>query len=310
MDYIIESKIKNNIEKSIARYVKNNSRLTYAIVKDDKTIINGDNDIYDIGSISKVFTSLLILDMNDNNMIDISETIDKYIDLPKGDYPRVSDLLSHRTGYHHLTPIRITFWPLLFYQYKNKNVYGDADDKKVKKEIIKRRHHKSTRYGYSDFSYAILAMIIKNVCNKPFNNVMNEYLNRIGLGNSCCIDEHVNRVSKKNWNWNNDNPYLAAGGIASNIKDMVKFIRREFDRAEKQEFAFQKNHNLTFFTTKKGTVFWHVGGVGYFRSALIINPKRKIGVIVMGNNIGKRGSNPYYIAKLLYTAIRRNKIKY
>ena len=89
---------------------------------------------------------------------------------------------------------------------------------------------------------------------------------------------------------------------------MANFIKYEFKMINKEEFIFEKNHNLTYFTNNKGSLFWHVGGVGYFRSALLINPRRKIGVVVLGNNIGRRGSNPYYIAKLLYTAIRRNKI--
>ena len=308
MDFIVDSSIKNNIEKAINRYKKHNSRLSFGLIYEDKIIIIGDNDIYDIGSISKVFTSLLFIEMNDNCIIDINDTIDKYIDLPEGIYPTIKQLLSHETGYYHLTPIRITLFPLLFHRYKNKNVYDNVNEDVVVKEIIKRKHYNSYKYGYSDFSYAILAIIAKNVYKKSFNDVMNDYLNKIGLSNSICIDDNIKRISKKNWKWNSDNPYIAAGGIASNISDMIKFMEYEFERTNKMEFEYNKNHNLTYFTTKKRNLYWHVGGVGYFRSAMLINPKRKIGVVVLGNNVGRRGSNPYYISKLLYTAIRRNKI--
>ena len=308
MDYIIDSSIKNNIEKSITKYKRSNSRLSFGLIYEDKIIINGDNDIYDVGSISKVFTSLLFLEMSDNHIIDINDRIDKYIDLPEGTYPSLKQLLSHETGYYHLTPIGITFFPLLFHRYKNKNVYDNVNEEMIVKEIIKRKKRNSYKYGYSDFSYAILAIIATKVYKKPFNEIMNDYLKRVGLSNSVCIDDNIERISKKNWKWNIDNPYIAAGGIASKINDMVKIIEYEFTRTDNKEFEYNKNHNLTYFTTKKGNLYWHVGGVGYFRSAMLINPKRKIGVVVLGNNIGRRGSNPYYLSKLLYTAIRRNKI--
>ena len=81
---------------------------------------------------------------------------------------------------------------------------------------------------------------------------------------------------------------------------------------EKDKLVFEpkEHHNLLFFTTKKQHLFWHVGGVGYFRSALLINPNRNIPVVVLGNSIGKRSANPYYISKLIYTAIRRNKVNF
>ena len=307
MNWLVESNIKNKIIKSITKY-KKNGNISIALINNDKEIIYGNNCYYDIGSISKVFTSLLVLDLVSKGKIKLDDTIDKYIDLPSGVYPTIFSLLSHRTGYHHLTPISITFWPLFFHHYKNKNIYENITKKEVIKEIIKRKNKISNKYCYSDFTYAILAVLLESIYNSDFNKIMDEYLKSIGLYDSLCINSNIERISKKNWRWNSDNPYLASGGIASTISDMIKFIRYEFDRVHEDEFKIMKKHNLTYFTTPKGHLFWHVGGVGYFRSSILINPKRRIGVIVMGNNIGLKGANPYYISKLLYTAIRRNKI--
>ena len=51
-----------------------------------------------------------------------------------------------------------------------------------------------------------------------------------------------------------------------------------------------------------------IGGVGTYRSSMIFNVKRGIGIIVLGNAIGRRSANVHYLAKLLYSEIRRNKL--
>ena len=310
MDFIVESKLKNIINNSILKYQNNSTRLSFIITYNGNDIIYGDDDIYDIGSISKVFTSLLIIDLYKQNKLDLNDTIDKYIILPKGKYPTIASLLMHRAGYYNLTPFNFTFFSLLIHHYKNKNPYENIVNEDIKKEIIKRRKHLKSNYGYSDYAYAILTIVIENVLNNHFDVIMNEYLKRIGMKKSNCIYDNLKRISKKNWIWHNNNPYLSSGGIASCNSDMLAFVKYELNNNDGLEFNILDKHNLTYFTTKKGSIFYHVGGVGYFRSAMLINPKRKIGIVVMGNNIGKRGANPYYIAKLLYTAIRRNKIKW
>lgn len=57
------------------------------------------NTIYRIGSISKTFTAVLVFKAVEMNIIDISETIDKYFPTIKNaDKITISHLLSHRSG--------------------------------------------------------------------------------------------------------------------------------------------------------------------------------------------------------------------
>lgn len=59
---------------------------------------------------------------------------------------------------------------------------------------------------------------------------------------------------------------------------------------------------------KKSNQLWHVGGVGTFRSSIIINRPRKIGVVVLGNSKGKASANVHYLAKMLYSELKIKKI--
>ena len=79
----------------------------------------------------------------------------------------------------------------------------------------------------------------------------------------------------------------------------------------KQSFDFDAagdQHNLTYFINPRKTVAWHVGGVGTFRSSLCMNPCREIGIIALGNQIGKRAGNIHYLNKMIYTHLRRKKL--
>jgi len=62
-------------------------------------------------------------------------------------------------------------------------------------------------------------------------------------------------------------------------------------------------------TYKRSNQLWHVGGVGTFRSSLIFNKKRKLGVAVLGNAKGKASANSHYIAKMLYSELKKKRIR-
>lgn len=49
-------------------------------------------------------------------------------------------------------------------------------------------------------------------------------------------------------------------------------------------------------------------GVGTFRSSIILNRPRKIGVVVLGNSKGRASANVHYLAKMLYSEMKIKKI--
>ena len=62
-------------------------------------------------------------------------------------------------------------------------------------------------------------------------------------------------------------------------------------------------------TYKKSNQLWHVGGVGTFRSSIILNKKLKLGVAVLGNAKGRATANCHYIAKMLCSELKNKRIK-
>ena len=288
------------------------------------------NTPFDIGSISKTFTAALILKLVSEGKISLDAYVDEYIDLPKGRYPKISQLLTHTAGCRYLTPIEITLPTLLKKSYQKANPYRHASEKTVIKCLSRRRHCKENyHYSYSDFPYAVLAIVASRVTGEPFPNLLENMIeNDFGFLKTQIARRNNREISYykgheiPSWDWELSNPYISGGGIVSNIVDMTEYaslqLKEELSYVRLShklwENSFQKHSNvgtcLGWHTYKKSNQLWHVGGVGTYRSSVIFNVKRRIAIVVLGNSKGKKSANVHYLAKLLYSDIQRKKLSF
>lgn len=283
---------------------------------------------FDIGSISKTFTAQLILKLVDAGKISLDASVDTYLPLKKGTYPTITQLLTHTAGYGHLTPVEITVPKLLTRRYARANLYRNVDGERVLRALSRRNHAKQNNpYGYSDFAYAILAMVAQKVTGTDFCDLMNGFLHEefsMQQSEACPTQPrtptYLGRKPLQAWQWETTNPYLAGGGVVSTLEDMLRYAKIQLESADRSILlaqtvypaSFSRRSNLgTCFgwhTYKKSNQLWHVGGVGAFRSSMIVNRQLGHAVIVMGNAKGGRSANVHYIAKLLYTELKRKHI--
>ncbi len=327
---------RKKVNDCIDKYIQASEdiRLSVGIYcKGRKYIFGNGDDIakrrYDLGSISKTLCAHLILNLAEEGLLDIQKTVDAYLPLKKGKYPTLYELLTHTAGYWHLTPMEITLPRLAFHRYAKYNVYEHCDGQTVISCLNRRRHHKRDRkYAYSDFPYAILALVAETATKTPFATLFTDFVqNRIGLTNTE-ICRNGNRdtlaiLGKKRvryWRWSENNPYIAGGGMVTTLSDMLKYIELQ---AKSDEQFITRAHTLCeqslskkskeamcigWHTYKNSNQLWHVGGVGTFRASIIINRKRDIGVAVFGNAKGRSSANVHYLAKMLYSELKINKI--
>lgn len=327
-------KVSEKIKKYLS--LSPNNRITIGLYDNGRFYVFGNPEeekrlIYDIGSVSKTITAHLILKLCEEGKIDINCTVDKYLSLKNGKYPTVYQLLTHTAGYHHLTPVEVTLPRLIMGGYARKNPYEYCTVETVIKTLERRRFLKSeVRYGYSDFVSSILAVVAEKVANKPFWSLLEEFANKdLGLENTVIIADPKNRTplavkGKKTlpfWVWKKENPYIAAGGMASNIEDMLQYIALQIESDRRyissahtvcESSALRGDNHLMcigWHTYRRSNQLWHVGGVGTFRTSVIINKKRKLGVVVLGNAKGKASANAHYIAKMLYSELKNKRIK-
>ncbi len=283
---------------------------------------------YDIGSLSKTITGHLILKLANQGLIDLYAPVSRYIHLKSGKYPSIYQLMTHTAGYSHLTPPEITLPMLMRHRYSFRNPYEKTGRKDVIKALERRRNCKTGGYHYSDFPFAILATVAENVTGTEFSQIIENFIiSDLGLSNTHIIRSTTlpcamcGKRSIPYWIWNKDNPYIAAGGITSNIYDMLKYITLQAESSQEyiteghkicpESFSEKGNVGtcLCWHTYKNSDQLWHVGGVGTFRSSLIVNKHRRIGVAVLGNSKGVSSANVHYIAKMLYSELKLKKIR-
>ena len=316
--------------------LSDNNRLTVGLYCRGRLYVFGNPEEenrfrYDIGSVSKTVTAHLILKLCGEGKLDINHTVDRFLPLKKGKYPTLYQLLTHTAGYHHLTPVEVTLPQLIIGGYARKNPYENCTVKTVIKGLERRRFLKHrVRYGYSDFASAILAAVAEAVTKKPFSVLFEEFIQKdLGLSNTTVEEDLEGRTplaakGKKIlpfWVWKRDNPYIAGGGMVSNIEDVLRYIALQIESDKPyitsahtvcEESELKNNNHLMcigWHTYKCSNQLWHVGGVGTFRTSIILNKKLKIGVAVLGNAKGKASANSHYIAKMLYSELKNKRIR-
>ncbi len=287
---------------------------------------NSEHAHYDIGSISKTFTALLAFKLVGEGKLDVRAAVNEYLPV-KGRLPTIANLLSHTAGYGHLTPAELTLPNLMRHRYERRNPYERANEEIVLRCLRRRnRFRERGRYSYSDFDYALLGMAVECAAGKPFCALLQDFIDvdlslkgtfllYNGGRNSCFRGKII-----PDWNWSADNPYLAAGGITSCVQDMLNYV--EIQLKSEQDFVLQAQSPCLeaapsrervrpcfgWLSYEDSQLRWHAGGVGTHRSAVLFNRRRGIGIVVLTNAQGIRGANALYLAKEIYTEIRRNRL--
>ena len=108
--------------------------------------------------------------------------------------------------------------------------------------------------------------------------------------------------------------------MVSSIGDVLKYLAVQIESDAPYiakahtvcpESALKRSNHLMcigWHTYQKSNQLWHVGGVGTFRSSIILNKHRKLAVAVLGNAKGRASANAHYIAKMLYSELKNKRI--
>jgi CubicO group peptidase (beta-lactamase class C family) len=133
---------------------------------------NDSNTVFQIGSITKQFTSAIILQLEEKNRLSLQDKLSKYIpDYPNGDQITIEHLLTHTSGVYNYTNDtafmrRSAFTPIsrdsLIATFKNKPL----------------DFHPGAQFNYSNSGYILLGYIIEKVTGKSYFQVVRENIFR------------------------------------------------------------------------------------------------------------------------------------
>lgn len=140
----------------------------YGMANYELDVLNTSKTKFRIGSVTKQFTAVAIMQLFEKGQLNLDDTLDKYIpDYPKGDKVTIHHLLTHTSGIFNYT-----------------NIEGPIEN------TIRKKHSLETlinefkyapydfepgeKYSYSNSGYVLLGYIIKKVSNKSYEEYLQE----------------------------------------------------------------------------------------------------------------------------------------
>jgi CubicO group peptidase (beta-lactamase class C family) len=263
-------------------------------------------NLYEIGSITKTFTGILLAKAVTENKIKLNDPVNKY--LPKNiplisfgdDTLKIVHLSNHTSG---LPPL-----PDNFDTTDLTNPYRNYDEKKLLEYL---KHASLSRkpgqkFEYCNLAVGLLGYIIQQVNKMPFDKMVSTFItSKAGMTDTRQLltkkdstlfmqgyDESF--FPQSQWDFK---ALTAAGSLRSNTEDMLKYaalnlkapddkMQKVIDLSHVQTFdAGDQKIGLNWFMQNWGwgQLLFHGGATGGYRSLLAINPKTGNAIILLSN---------------------------
>ena len=267
-----------------------------------------ENTIYEIGSITKVITTLILADMVEEGELSLDDPIDKFlprelkIPLRNGKKITLKHLATHTSG---LPSMPENFAPkdlrIPYVDYTVGDMYDFLSHYTLTRDI-------GAQYEYSNLGIGLLGHILASKSNMIFEQlVVKRICNELGLINTTIsltpqqqallAKGHVGDIEVTNWD------FLAsegAGALRSTASDMLTFLSAEiglkesrlYSAMEKTQIAYASGGitglemGLGWHIHKKfdSEIIWHNGGTGGYHSFIGFDKKNKKAVVVLSNS--------------------------
>lgn len=261
------------------------------------------NDVYEIGSLTVTFTALLVAKAQKDGLLDITQSIDKYLNLQEPGqtenkyYPTIKEILTHFAGYEpYYLNKKIS-------KYSKHNDFTGFSKEQVLQQIKKINLKKDKKYGfeYSNFGYAVLGLILESVYKKDFVTLMNDFVQKdLGMVNTRIADGKGNLNNY--WEWSHNDGYLSAGALISTPEDMIIYAKLHLEEKgyfKEAHLLFSDTNVSNFFLTKLGIsmekigyawfldekngYMWHSGASGNYNCYMAFSPEKNSAVIVLSD---------------------------
>jgi len=265
-----------------------------------------DDTVYEIGSVSKVFTGILIADAVVREKVRLEqsaqELLPENVTMPAGRDRSITilDLATHKSGLPRIT----NNMPSL----KTDNPYADYTSKLAYVFLNghKLRRSPGEKYEYSNFGMSLVGHLISKNAKLSYDELLRQRIaeplgmNATGVVMSKSMKQRLatpfSAFGTKTSTWEfADMP--GAGGIRSSTKDMLLFARAHLAPPDDEigraiELAWKKHTDddakgptmgLGWHFAADGTTRWHNGQTGGYHSMLLIDRESKLAVVLLAN---------------------------
>ena len=298
-----------------------NSQLSIAIVKNIEVnfigarrtngkffLIDNKDSVFEIGSITKIFTSTILSRLVIDSVINLEVSIEGILPFKLKQISRNNSPITFKTLANHTSG--------LDYEPSNINLSIDkcpnnpyhAYDYKLFDEYLQNdltiNNIPGTTYHYSNLGYGLLGYLLETISGKDYETLLQELVcEKYSLQNTSTGYTRVERLIVlgidtlgkilPHWDCNALN---ASGGILSNTNDLSKFVISNFkndsvlDLQRKITFSNINNHvalgwEIFEIGGGKCKLNWYYkdGGMGGYSSAIIMDTQSHLGVVILSS---------------------------
>jgi D-alanyl-D-alanine-carboxypeptidase/D-alanyl-D-alanine-endopeptidase len=275
--------------------------------KDDKRPLNGDT-IFEIGSITKVFTSLVLMDMVQKGEVAVTDPVSKYlpatVKIPERNNKKITlqDLSTQSSGLPRM--------PSNFSPKDNSNPYADYSVEQLYQFLsgYQLTRDIGAQYEYSNLGVGLLGHVLTLRAGMDYETLVRsriceplgmsstrvtlspEMKARLAIGHSPTLS------AVPNWDLST---LAGAGALRSSANDMLTFLaanlgytKTPLAAAMAAELSIRRPTGSPdmeiadgwHVQTKNGnSIIWHNGGTGGYRTYIGFDPKSHAGVVVLSN---------------------------
>lgn len=268
--------------------------------------------VYEIGSVTKVFTGILLAQMDAEGSLSANEAIDEL--MPEGATPpardagpiRLVELATHSSGMPRM--------PSNFAPADPANPYADYGEDRFAEWLggLKIAPEAVGKYEYSNAGVGLLGLILARSADLDYETLVVERIcDPLGMNDTRVVFSDAMRArlappysayGKPAANW--DIPTFAgAGGLRSTANDMLKFVEANLAIEDTPVHAAMRDSRSERFRSDPGTALglgwhlktvegldeplvWHNGQTGGYHSFLGIVPGKGVGAVFLTNTAG------------------------
>ena len=283
------------------------SMAAYGNPGQDAKALDGDS-VFEIGSITKVFTAILLADMVDRGEVKLDDPVARHlragVRVPERNGKAITliDLSTQTSGLPRLPDNMKPANPMNPYaDYTAEQLFEFLGRFQLTRDI-------GAEFEYSNLGVGLLGQALAMRAGKTYEALVKErileplQMDHTGVTLTPWMQEHLAKgysaggMVMPNW----DLPALAgAGALRSTMNDMLKFARANLDSSgARLPRLMQQTHvvrrsvgkdmsigmNWLIRSLNGHEVVWHNGGTGGYRTWLGFDKTRKIAAIVLANS--------------------------
>ncbi|WP_109098855.1 serine hydrolase [Aquimarina sp. AU58] len=314
--------------------VKNNKTIfskAYGLASIEYNVTNSTNTLFNIGSISKQFTAMGIVLLEEQNKLSFEDDVRKH--LPE--LPDFGETITIRHLLHHTSGLRDLHGLLGLAGWRRNDLETNEDLYRIIKNQKELNFKPGEEFLYCNTGYILLAQIIERKSKSSFNDWMKKNIfDPLGMKNTYVEDQYDRVVANNTTSYYSQKEfkraieswgYFGSGNMHSTTKNINLWLHNFINPREKWVTAFNKLLSTTplnnGYKTNYGfgvrienhlekKMIQHGGAVGGFRAVARVYPEEQLQIVILSNfsksNIGSKIDK---IAKIIFESNEKTQLK-